>query len=78
MGLLYLAWKHAGSDPYRLFNRLDEDYRPIEGGRGGRRHRRRWPPPDPARLAHVIYGFAMLREQETLAATAASLGRPAG
>ena len=75
MGLLYLAWKHAGADPYRLFNRLDEDYRPLEGGVGGRRSRRRLPPPDPARIAHVIYGFSMLREQESIAAAGASLGR---
>lgn len=72
MGLLYLAWKHAGADPYRLYNRLDEDYRPLAGGPGGRRSRRRWPPPDPARVAHVIYGFAVLAEQSAQAGVAST------
>lgn len=63
MRLLYLAWKHAGLDPYRTFNRLDDEYRPLEPG-GDRKEPLR--PPDPGRLASVVYGFAVLAEEEAI------------
>lgn len=28
---MYLAWRYGGADPYRLYNSLDEDYRPLDG-----------------------------------------------
>jgi hypothetical protein len=67
MRLLYLAWKHAGACPYRLFNRLDADYRPLEGGPPLR-------PPRPHRLAAVVYGFAQLAEEESIALATARVG----
>ena len=65
MRLLYLAWLHGGQDPYRLFNRLDEDYRPLEASAGDERPQHR--PPDPKRLSHVVYGFGMVAHQEAAA-----------
>ena len=62
MRLLYLAWLHGGHDPYRLFNRLDDDYRPLEASADGDRPQHR--PPEPKRVAHVLYGFALLASQE--------------
>lgn len=53
MFLLYLAWRYGGHDPYRLYNRLREDYRPLEDPSA-----EPCPPPNPARLASVIYAFA--------------------
>jgi hypothetical protein len=51
MRLLYLAWRHGGHDPYRLYNALDENYVPMDGGEPR-------PPRHPDRLRAVIYGFA--------------------
>lgn len=59
MRLLYLAWKHSGADPYRLFNALRDDYRPLE-----RPEREPLPPPYPERLRNVIYAFATFAERE--------------
>jgi hypothetical protein len=59
--LLYLAWKHGGHDPYRLYNGLDDDYRPIEDS-----EKPVMPPPDPRKLRNVIYGFATFAHQETV------------
>lgn len=28
---MYLAWRYGGADPYRLYNGLDEGYRPLAG-----------------------------------------------
>ena len=64
MRLLYLAWLHGGHDPYKLFNRLDDDYRPLEASDTEREQFR---PPDPKRLSHVVYGFSMLASQEAAA-----------
>lgn len=73
MRLLYLAWKHGGHDPYRLFNELDEDFRPLE-----RPDREPMPPPFPDRLRRVVYAFASIAEfeaqQATMLAAGASLG----
>lgn len=59
MRLLYLAWKHAGSCPYRLFNLLRDDYRPLEDP-----SREPLPPPHPERLRNVLYAFAACAERE--------------
>jgi len=56
--LLYLAWKHGGHDPYRLFHGLRDDYSPWEGGTP-------MPPSHPGRIRQLIYGFARLAEEET-------------
>jgi hypothetical protein len=58
--LLYLAWKHGGHDPYRMFHNLDDNYYPMRGGG------ERMPPPYPARLRAVIYGFAMVAEEDAV------------
>ena len=60
MRLLYLAWKHSGTDPYRLFNSLDESYRPLE-----RPDREPLTPPHPERLRNVVYAFAACAERES-------------
>lgn len=61
MRLLYLAWKHGGHDPYRLFNRLRDDYRPLEDPAG-----EPLPPPHPERVANVIYAFAVAAERDAV------------
>lgn len=73
MRLLYLAWKHGGHDPYRLFNELRDDYRPLR-----RPEMEPLPPPFPERLRRVLYAFAVVAEvdsqQATMIAAGASLG----
>lgn len=54
---VYLAWKHGGEDPYRLYNMLDAGYRPVEGGDPR-------PPLNPARLRYFIYGCALAAFEE--------------
>lgn len=27
--MLFLAWRYGGEDPYKLYNGLDADYRPL-------------------------------------------------
>jgi hypothetical protein len=75
MRLLYLAWLHGGHDPYRLFNMLDEGYRPLEPTEGDPPQHR---PPDPRRLSQVVYGFAMLAFQEGEARTVRAMGGGTG
>lgn len=55
--MLYLAWRHGGHDPYRLFHMLDADYSPVGGGPAR-------PPLYPSRLRNVIFGFARLADEE--------------
>jgi hypothetical protein len=69
MRLLYLAWKHGGLDPYRLFNCLRDDYRPLE-----RPDQEPLPPVFPTRLRSVIYAFAAIAEIEMQQATMMSAG----
>lgn len=73
MRLLYLAWKHGGMDPYRLFNSLRDDYRPLE-----RPEAEPLPPPHPERLRNVIYAFAVFTERESLELALATVGRGMG
>lgn len=70
MRLLYLAWKHGGHDPYRLFNGLDESYRPLE-----RPQEEPLPPPHPERLRNVIYAFAMFADKEAAELALVGMGR---
>lgn len=53
MALLYLAWKHGGHDPYRLYNMLDETYRPVDDPTAEPH-----PPLLPSRVQNVVYAFA--------------------
>jgi hypothetical protein len=76
MRLLYLAWLHGGHDPYRLFNRLGDDYRPLEASADGDRPQFR--PPNPKRLSHVVYGFATVAFQEAEARAVRAMGGAAG
>jgi hypothetical protein len=54
---VYLAWRYGGEEPYRLYNSLDSEYVPIEGGE-------RTPPLYPARLRYFIYGCAVAAFEE--------------
>jgi hypothetical protein len=49
-------------DPYRLFNGLEQDYRPI-----GRPDEDPRPPLFPSRLRSMIYGFALIADREAQA-----------
>lgn len=40
-----------GRDPYLVWNQLDDNYMPLEGGGG------QLPPPNPDRLLGVLYAF---------------------
>ena len=60
--LLYLAWRYGGHDPYRLYNSLDEQYRPIDGGQLGDPA----PPPEPWRVKMFVYGCAMHAQKDEI------------
>jgi hypothetical protein len=47
---LFLVWKASGTDPYRLYNGLDEDYRPLGDPTAPRR-----PPLYPERVRAFLY-----------------------
>jgi hypothetical protein len=70
MRLLYLAWRHGGHDPYRLYNMLDEDYRPL-----GKPDAEPLPPHAPRRLRNVVYAFALVTHQEEAERMLASVPR---
>lgn len=57
--MLYLAWLHGGHCPYRLYHSLDEQYRPLEGGK-------RRPPAHPWRFKVLLYGFAQQAQKEEM------------
>lgn len=46
-----MAWRYGNEDPYKLYNSLDDDYRPREGGEPR-------PPLYPGRVRYFIYGMA--------------------
>jgi hypothetical protein len=50
---LWAAWHYGGADPYRLYNMLDEAYRPI-----GQPDAEPRPPRFPDRLQRFMYGLA--------------------
>lgn len=49
-----MAWKQSGADPYRLYNGLGDDYRPL-----GRPEEPPRPPQFPERVRTFIYAAAM-------------------
>lgn len=57
--LLYLAWRYGGHDPYRLYNSLDEQYRPVEGGEA-------LPPLEPWRVKMFVYGCAIYAQKDEI------------
>jgi hypothetical protein len=61
---LFLAWRYGGEDPYRTYNGLDEDYRPL-----GHPEEAPRPPTYPTRLRHFLYGcgLAALKNDSKLA-----------
>lgn len=66
---LYAAWRFGGADPYRTFNSLDADYRPI-----GDRDAEPRPPPSPWRIRMFTYGCAMYAQEEEVQKVAAMSG----
>lgn len=67
---MYLAWKHGGADPFRLYHNLDADYRPL-----GRPDSERVLPVYPGRVRNLIYGFAMRANEEAHEAMAAGAAK---
>ena len=53
--LLFLAWRYGGNDPYRTYNGLDEDYRPL-----GHPEEAPRPPIFPSRVRHFVYGCGLV------------------
>jgi hypothetical protein len=52
--MLFLAWRYGGEDPYRTYNGLDGDYRPL-----GHSEMEPRPPRYPSRLRHFVYGAGL-------------------
>jgi hypothetical protein len=52
--MLFLAWRYGKEDPYRLYNGLDADYRPL-----GHPEEVSRPPQYPTRLRHFLYGAGL-------------------
>ena len=57
---LYNAWRYGGHDPYRLYNLLDDNYRPMDVGGEPRR------PLHPSRVRAFIYGCAKVAHEEAI------------
>jgi hypothetical protein len=71
---LFLAWYHAGRCPYRLYNMLDEQYRPIgevdeDGGPAAPR-----PPLYPLRLRAFEYACALYAAEYAARLAGAKVG----
>jgi hypothetical protein len=56
--MLFLAWRYGGEDPYRLYNGLDADYRPL-----GHPDELSRPPRYPSRLRHFLYGAGLFASE---------------
>ena len=54
--MLWCAWRFGGSDPFRLFNGLDDAYRPLDTGRGDSPRR----PAHPSRVRSFMYAAALV------------------
>lgn len=50
---MWAAWHYGGEDPYRLYNMLGSDYRPLWAP-----HAAAIPPRYPERLQRFMYGLA--------------------
>jgi hypothetical protein len=55
---LFLAWRYGGEDPYRTYNGLDMDYRPL-----GRPQESPHPPTYPSRLRMFLYGCGLVAQE---------------
>lgn len=52
---MFLAWRYGGEDPYRTYNGLGEDYRPL-----GQPQEEPRLPTYPSRLRMFLYGCGMV------------------
>lgn len=52
--MLFLAWRYGHGEPYRIYNGLDRDYRPL-----GHPEQPARPPLFPSRLRHFVYGCGL-------------------
>jgi hypothetical protein len=52
--MLFLAWRYGGEDPYKTYNGLDADYRPL-----GHPDQEPRLPRYPSRLRHFLYGAGL-------------------
>lgn len=68
---MYLAWRYGGESPYSLYNSLDRQYVPFEGGEPH-------PPLNPARLRYFVYGCAQAAFEETAELAGAKVSKGAG
>jgi len=72
--MLFLAWRYGGDDPYRTYNGLGEDYRPL-----GHPELPAHPPRYPTRLRHFVYGCGLFAAEHDAklagAKTATSVAR---
>lgn len=50
-----MAWRYGGEDPWRMFNRLDSDYRPLNA-----LSRRPTRPQYPTRLRSFMYACGQI------------------
>lgn len=51
---MFLAWRYGNEDPYRVYNGLDRQYRPLSQPDQLAR-----PPTYPTRLRHFVYGCGL-------------------
>lgn len=72
--MLFFTWKASGTDPYRLYNGLDESYRPL-----GQPDAEPRPPRFPERLRTFLYACGMyaheLDRKTAIEGAAAAAGR---
>ena len=57
--MLFLAWRYGGEDPYKTYNGLGSDYRPL-----GHPNEPSRPPQYPSRLRHFLYGCGLLAQSD--------------
>lgn len=59
--LIYLAWRYGNEDPYRLYNNLDEEYRPY-----GVPDVEPVPPQRAGRVRYFVYGCGAYAQTEAI------------
>jgi hypothetical protein len=67
--VLFLSWRGAAHDPYRLYNGLDEFYRPL-----GHPDAEPRPPRFPSRIRHFVYGCALANQELDAKLAARTMG----